>query len=684
MTNVPPATPPQATGAIKSSPNSQEGLSQQQQNAGQRSGGGQVPKEVAAPPSSPAVTIAASLAGLREGMRFKGTMMGSDANGLPVIRTPNGTFILSQALEQLALNGEVDIEIRVAGTKITALLMSIAGKPQHPPKEVSLTMTSVSGDNLSGKTLAGGLAAGLSPRGGQAATFNIGTQLTANVLNTPAIAIPGSPLEAGGTLILKISQVALALPKSDAPLPPGAAPNPAQSSSAPVATTTQAGPTNLVNDIKSQLAASQTSTTPNHGVLSGNANRLAETTVQSAPIASSVSSGTAAPSATTPPAAATAQSAVAPGATPSTTATSPSASQAQATNSAVIASGSSAPPPAAAATSPPPTLSAAISQTALLSQQDTELLTLSKSAVPSVARSIQGEVIGPHRDGGLLVRTPLGDISLLTRAVLPQGSRLTFDTVAARAPESVQRPIPQGQIAPMEGGVIAPETMAAVKSFAREWPALKEVMAALQSVNPTAAQNLVASTMPGANTNLASSILLFLNALRGGDMKGWLGNEATAILERGGHDDLLNRLTSDAAQMGRASETPGQGDWRALPFPLFDGSDLQQIWAFVREHRRAGDQADKKALRFVVELELTALGGMQMDGLIQDKQFDLIVRNSRPLPVDVRQGIKGLFESSVEATGFGGSIIFQSDTTWPVSPFREAQQEAAGHGEIVA
>ena len=682
MTNVPPATPPQATGAIKASPNSQEGLSQQQQNAGQRSGGGQVPKEVAAPPSSPAVTIAASLAGLREGMRFKGTMMGSDANGLPVLRTPNGTFILSQALEQLALNGEVDIEIRIAGTKITALLMSIAGKPQHPPKEVSLTMTSVSGDNLSGKTLAGGLAAGLSPRGGQTATFNIGTQLTANVLNTPALAIPGSPLEAGGTLILKISQVALALPKSDAPLPPGAAPNPAQSSGAPAATTTQAGPTTLVNDIKSQLAASQTSTTPNHGVLSGNANRLAETTVQSIPTPGSVSSGTGAPPSTTPGTAATAQTAVAQGATPAST--TPSASQAQATNSAVIASGSSAPQPATPAASPPPTLSAAISQTALLSQQDTELLTLSKSAVPSVARTIQGEVIGPHRDGGLLVRTPLGDISLLTRAVLPQGSRLTFDTVAARAPESVQRPIPQGQIAPMEGGVIAPETMAAVKSFAREWPALKEGMAALQSANPAAAQSLIASTMPGANTNLASSILLFLNALRGGDMKGWLGNEATAILERGGHDDLLNRLTSDAAQMGRASETPGQGDWRALPFPLFDGSDLQQLWAFVREHRRSGDQADKKALRFVVELELTALGGMQMDGLIQDKQFDLIVRNSRPLPVDVRQDIKGLFESSVEATGFGGSIIFQSDTTWPVSPFREAQQEAAGHGEIVA
>jgi len=665
MTNVPPATPPQATGAITSSPTSQDSLSQQQQHAGQRSGGGHTPKE-APPPSSPAVTIAASLAGLREGMRFKGTAIGSDANGLPVLRTPNGTFVLSQALEQLALKGEVEIEIRVAGNKITALILSINGKAQHPPKEVGLTMTSVTAEGTSSKTLAGGLAAGPAPRGSLPSTFNIGSQLTATVVGTSATPAPGMKLEAGSTLILKISNVDLALPKSTSA---GVATTTASpgAGTAQTALGTQATPAGLANEIKSQLATNLSTTSSNTGVLGGNAGRLAG-------------------AATVPPAA-TLSTAPAPASASATTAPSPSSAGPMGTNSAVIAGATTTAQPAtssATAAAPSPALSAAISQSALLSQQDTSAPASTSTTAQLQARLIQGEVIGSHRDGGLLVRTPFGDISLMTRAVLPQGSQLTFEAVATRAPDSMQRPIPQGQSAPMEGGVIPPQTMAAVKAFASEWPALKEIIATLQSTNPEAARNLLTSIMPGANSSLASSILLFIAALRGGDMKGWLGNDATILLERAGRDDLLNRLNSDAAQLGRAAETSAQGDWRAIPFPLYDGSDLQQLWAFVREHRRSGDLADKKALRFVVELDLTALGGMQLDGLIQDKQFDLIVRSSGLLPHGVRQDLSGLFEGSVEATGFSGSIIFQADTTWPVSPFREAQQEAGGHGEIVA
>jgi hypothetical protein len=672
MSNVPPAAPPQATGAITSSPNSQEGLSQQQQNAGQRQAGAQVPKETAPPPASPAVSIAASIAGLREGMRFKGTMMGSDANGLPVLRTPNGTFILSQSLEQLVLNGEVDIEIRVAGNKITALILSIAGKAQHPPKEVGLTMTSVSGAGPDSKMLAGGLAAGPAPRGGQTATINIGSQLTATVLNSSGSAAQDTALKAGSTLVLRVSHIALALPKGEVAAPAGSpsiAPPPASSSASG---TIQASPSNLANDIKTQLAASQVNAPSSQGLLSGHATKLTGTV----------------PSPTQP----VSPTVTAPGQVPITGSTPiPSANQVatpqtiQGTNSAVVANSvATASPAAGVAAATTPALNAAISQTALLSQQDAVLAQPTAGTSNTVASTIQAEVIGPGRNGGLLVKTAFGEVSLQTKAVLPPGSRLTFETVATRAPESVQRPIAQGQPAPMEGGAIAPETKAAVKAFAREWPAMKDVLSALQTINPASAQSLIASSIPGANSSLASSILLFLSALRGGDMKGWLGREATTLLERGGHSDLLNRLSSDAAQLGRASDASAQGDWRALPFPLFDGSDLQQIWAFVREHRRSGDQADKKALRFVVELELTALGGMQLDGLIQDKQFDLIVRSSRLLPTRARQDLAGLFESSTEATGFGGSIIFQSDTTWPVSPFREAQQEATGHGEIVA
>jgi len=667
MSNVTPTTPPLPTTTststtVGATTGSAGDSSQQQQQTGAQQGGKQAPAPQQAAPAPPAVTLAASLAGLREGMRFKGTMIGNDANGQPVVKTPNGTYVLANASGLLTLNGEVELEIRGTGNLIRALILSIGGKPQHPPKEINLTLTGVSGEGSGGRATPGvpGAIPGATPRGFPQPNLTIGSQITATVQtnatpNSPAVLPGGISAAPGNTLILKIVDIA-------APASGGGA----------VAT----GPsdTGLADELKARFA---TSTQVDAGAgksagLSGNLARLAS--VAAAPTTTPASGTPATPvpaptSTSAQLAATTATPTTAPGSTPAAAA--PQGSQ-------PVPPAGTLPVTQADATAQPTNTAAATTST--------PAATLNTAVTATTAGRLTGEVVQQAGTGQLVVRTPIGDLALATRAMLQPGTRLEFETVAMRAPEAAPAPSMSNLIAgSMAGaGTISDEATAAVQAFSRDWPALKEAMTLLQSVNPALAQQVMNNVVPTANSALANSILVFIAAIRGGDVRGWLGDPASRALEGSGGSDLLNRLSNEMSQMGRAAEALTTNDWRAVPFPFLDGASLQQIWAFVREHRRAADEEDQKALRFIVELDLSRLGGIQLDGLVQDQTFNLMIRSVGTLPENVRQDISGLFNNSLEATAYSGSVVFDPASIYPVSPLRDAQQGAAGHGEITA
>ena len=56
--------------------------------------------------------------------------------------------------------------------------------------------------------------------------------------------------------------------------------------------------------------------------------------------------------------------------------------------------------------------------------------------------------------------------------------------------------------------------------------------------------------MPSATPQLASAMLFFLAALRGGEVRNWLGRDGANLLERMGRGDLLNRLAAPEEQRG--------------------------------------------------------------------------------------------------------------------------------------
>jgi hypothetical protein len=165
----------------------------------------------------------------------------------------------------------------------------------------------------------------------------------------------------------------------------------------------------------------------------------------------------------------------------------------------------------------------------------------------------------------------------------------------------------------------------------------------------------------------------------------WLGNQASQALKSAGRDSLLSRLAQDFGQLGRLADSQG-GDWRLFFIPLYDGDQLQQIRLFLRhgghDQDGGGGQDDEDQTRFVIEVEMSHLGDLQLDGLVRDKRLDLILRSRAPLPDFMRRDIVQIFHETNEITGNRGNISFQSSLEWKAMPI-EAPEAAADAGVVV-
>ena len=111
--------------------------------------------------------------------------------------------------------------------------------------------------------------------------------------------------------------------------------------------------------------------------------------------------------------------------------------------------------------------------------------------------------------------------------------------------------------------------------------------------------------------------------------------------------------------------------------------DVQQVLS-----RRNVPQLDSMEARgdqrlpWWIEVEMSHLGDLQLDGLVREKRLDLILRSRAPLPEFMRRDITQIFHDANEITGNHGKIGFQSSLEWKAMPI-EAPQAATDAGVVV-
>ncbi len=263
---------------------------------------------------------------------------------------------------------------------------------------------------------------------------------------------------------------------------------------------------------------------------------------------------------------------------------------------------------------------------------------------------VTGTVAGATMSGNPVFRAPGGDMALGVRAVPAEGSSVTLEVIGRpKIPsQDVLRPNPTGGNEIIDTG---------------RWPALGETLTLLAATNPPAARHLAAQVIPRLDSSLTSGMLFFISALRGGNVRGWLGEGVERTLQRH-RPGLLGRLGDDFRAISRTADDPQGGEWRSVPIPLLGGESLEQIRLHIRRHGDDDETGDDKAQsRFIVDLSLSRMGRMQLDGLVrggESKRLDLIVRSPSPLTPAMREDIRRIFSAAGEATGIKGGVTFQA------------------------
>lgn len=288
-------------------------------------------------------------------------------------------------------------------------------------------------------------------------------------------------------------------------------------------------------------------------------------------------------------------------------------------------------------------------------------------------QTITGVVTGATPQGQSLVQTHVGIIALGADKALPTGTTLELKV--------------DGPPVPPESDVILHGTERKTAMItSRTWPALDEALHALEASNPNLAQQVSSTTLPQPGSQLTSTILFFLSALRGGDVAGWLGEPALRAIQRA-RPDVIQRLAEDFRMLGGDDEnrpvvrTAG-ADWRAALIPLHDGDTLTHLRLMLRDQGAGddgGSDGELNGKRFLIDLSLSRIGRIQLDGLLTggDKNLDLVMRTQSPLPDAMRRDLLSLFTRTNEATGMAGGMSFQSS---PRS-FVELEPETPPHGE---
>lgn len=108
----------------------------------------------------------------------------------------------------------------------------------------------------------------------------------------------------------------------------------------------------------------------------------------------------------------------------------------------------------------------------------------------------------------------------------------------------------------------------------------------------------------------------------------------------------------------------------------------------VRLHvRERGDGEDAGSgapggagTRFLVDLDLSRLGRLQLDGLVRDRRMDLMVRSETPLERSVESGLIQTVDSALQAIGYSGGLAFRSG---PHGWVELAESRAARSGDPV-
>ncbi|QEX23570.1 hypothetical protein FRZ61_35080 [Hypericibacter adhaerens] len=250
----------------------------------------------------------------------------------------------------------------------------------------------------------------------------------------------------------------------------------------------------------------------------------------------------------------------------------------------------------------------------------------------------------------LLLPTPAAPPPLVNQSGPGQIFNAVLETLALLDSEKAALPLPATSPSPSSA---AP----AGNGAAADQPATGGVPLPVQT------DDLLAQNLPRVGPHLAAGLATFIRARLADKPVAWPGSELRQALQSAGRPELVAKLEQGFAELARAAPAASQdGQWKTIVLPLLDEQALHQARLAIR--RDPGERNQPKdgkpaSVHFLLDIELSRMGAMQLDGLVRGKRFDLMLRTHKPLDSQMQGEIQRLFAEAKSVTGITGEIYFQ-------------------------
>jgi hypothetical protein len=247
-------------------------------------------------------------------------------------------------------------------------------------------------------------------------------------------------------------------------------------------------------------------------------------------------------------------------------------------------------------------------------------------------------VIGQTPQGEPLATSPAGLLVLPSKTPLQPGTMVDLSLLHVAEP--------------------ALEAPGELPARLRDWPVLQQILQLSTVPNSAPA---VRTTRPD---NLGGMAAFLAAALKLGEPQRIVSSETLEQLRRSGQGELITRLAAEVQQAGQSFNKPDAPatDWRSLSLPLPLESQMQRLALHIRreadpDNPSAGPSAGK---RLVIEVELSRLGPLLLDGFIRPKRFDVLLRSQRRLPQKLQGELRLAYRESLTSLGWQGGLEFQT------------------------
>jgi hypothetical protein len=271
-------------------------------------------------------------------------------------------------------------------------------------------------------------------------------------------------------------------------------------------------------------------------------------------------------------------------------------------------------------------------------------------ATPEGLAALDRPIEGPVGTRLLLLPMPHAPALPESHAGPGQIFNALLETAALLDGERAALPAPTSLAMPSSAGS-AGTTPAAAQTTAPAMPGTAQT------------NDLLAQNLPRVGSHLAAGLASFIRARLSDKPAAWPSNELRQALQSAGRPELASKLEQGFAELARAAPSTSQdGQWKTMVLPLLDEQALHQARLAIHRDPGKGDQPkDGKpaSVHFLLDVELSRMGALQLDGLVRGKRFDLMLRTHKPLDSQMQNEIQRLFAEAKSVTGITGEIYFQ-------------------------